>query len=165
MSIPNSFSPMGTLRMMKELPYVQPIMTSATTWSNEPSFGMTVTGEGQVSGNEPWRIFAANGAWWADGWNGQAFLNFTQPLKITRIVLGCDEKLSTRTMYGDFFAEINGQWVKLGSYSYVLTSTAGGEDVIEISSPVYATRYRISLYCESGYGRMTYANLTAMYKQ
>lgn len=42
MSIPVSIDPLGTLGA--ELPYVQPAMTSATTWSNEPSFGVTFSG-------------------------------------------------------------------------------------------------------------------------
>ena len=41
MSIPNPFRPV--CGGANELPYVQPIMTSDTTWSNEPSFGMTLT--------------------------------------------------------------------------------------------------------------------------
>ena len=44
MGIPYRFDPLGTLGAGNELPFVQPVMTSATTWSNEPSFGCAVTG-------------------------------------------------------------------------------------------------------------------------
>ena len=36
MSIPSDFDPLA----WGERRYIQPIMTSLTTWSNEPSFGM-----------------------------------------------------------------------------------------------------------------------------
>ena len=39
-SIPNAFDPMGLHEI--EVPYIQPIMTGYNTWSNQPSFGLTV---------------------------------------------------------------------------------------------------------------------------
>lgn len=52
MSIPVSIDPLGTLGA--ELPYVQPVMTSATTWSNEPSFGVMFSGGEFYALLPPW---------------------------------------------------------------------------------------------------------------
>lgn len=164
MSIPNPFRPVcgGS----KEKPYVQPIMTSATTWSNEPSFGLALQDTNAVAGWESWNAFSGTQkSWYAGNGGGDFTATFEKPLKIERLIVGCTEKLSTRTMSGILSADVNGQWVELGSYSYVLTSTAGAEDVLVVSSPVYATRYRLSLTSSQGYGRMTYIYITGTYKQ
>ena len=46
MSIPNTFDPFGS--QVIEVPFIQPIMTSRTTWSNHPSFGCII--EGNIDG-------------------------------------------------------------------------------------------------------------------
>lgn len=49
MSIPTPFNPLGTSVGANEVPFVQPVMTSATKWSNEPSFGCSVLEDDRTS--------------------------------------------------------------------------------------------------------------------
>lgn len=88
MSIRTSFNPLGTLGG-GELPYVQPIMTSKTTWSNEPSFGWDITGLTVIHGSyAPWNAFDSDQSsiyQWIPAQNGDVdagVIAFEQPITL-----------------------------------------------------------------------------------
>lgn len=89
MSIPTSFNPLA----WDERRYIQPIMTSATKWSNEPSFGMTLSGTSS-NGAVPYLAFDGKGSLGNNrGWGGYGgaspsfyvLMTFEHPLKIVRV--------------------------------------------------------------------------------
>lgn len=101
MSIPTSFDPLA----WGERRYIQPIMTSATTWSNEPSFGMSLTGTGWRSA--PYTAFdGSDGSAWGgycdEGGTGYwSCMTFEYPLKIVGVQFF--NGFNTSPRYYDFY--------------------------------------------------------------
>ena len=106
MSIPSDFDPLA----WGERRYIQPIMTSATKWSNEPSFGMTITGTGRV-GASPYVAFNGKGSLGENyGWGGYSggaakgyycLMTFEHPLKIVGVQFFNGDNTNPR--YYDFY--------------------------------------------------------------
>lgn len=90
MSIPSDFDPLA----WGERRYIQPIMTSNTKWSNEPSFGMSLSGtsthdavlylafdgKGSLGDNRGW------GGYGDLAWPSYyALMTFKHPLKVVGV--------------------------------------------------------------------------------
>lgn len=160
MSIRTSFNPLGTLGA--ELPYVQPVMTSATTWSNEPSFGIAFSGY-ELAPGAPWcamigPVTVGNNQVPEDYtfWRGNPFsgevarmtASFERPLRFDGIAYQVSRYAST------FIVSVYG--VKSDGSEELLHSGANESQAIEyhsISSNTYFVGMIISVLTKSsGYG-------------
>ena len=95
MSIPTSIDPIGTLG--GELPYIQPIMTSDTTWSNmegkgAASFGCSISGYSYVYPR--WNVLTPRNtsrkpdgtySWYSAASKSPIIITFEQPIKLKRV--------------------------------------------------------------------------------
>lgn len=92
MSIPTPFNPLGTLGAGVELPYVQPVMTSETTWSNTTgpgaaSFGCVISGYAYAY--PVWHVLKERGAAFAYVYSASPTIPITilfeRPIRVVRV--------------------------------------------------------------------------------
>lgn len=165
MPIPFKMNPMGTLGVV-ELPYVQPIMTGYNTWSNKPSFGMTIVTNTNSEQNAIWRAwypFSATSTYeWVAGYDtfetygraGYVDWIFAQPLKIDSLQLlgGSNQRATLVVLYnGDTNIELGRVLLPQNGSA---TLYAGQEE----------TRHYKVLLASNGYPGVLKININATYK-
>lgn len=168
MSIPSDFDPLA----WGERRYIQPIMTSATTWSNEPSFGMTVTGTHSAWGY-PWQAFndKYNGIYPDTGWaeyGGSlmyyATMTFKHPLKIVGVQFTNSGNAHPR--YYDFYG-VEDNDTEIHLWHTQRKKDGDYAENMRCENPRYFKRYKfVKSFSEgwSGWGRVFWVKLDAYYR-
>ena len=180
MSIPTPFNPMGTLGA--ELPYVQPIMTSLTDWSNKTgpgaaSFGLSMTSSPSVHrSHDAW--YALNGAssssyengWMmASGKSGNTIITFndSKTVKITRLEFysqndGRGFENYRLTVYS---LGADGDWVQKGQITTNIPfGTSFGFNGFDLDEPVFSNKYKIIVDNASAFSHVMSMKLIGVYK-
>lgn len=145
MSIPNPFRPVcGEGETW--LPYVQPVMTSRNTWSNEPSFGLAWQGvEGYADYND-WKCMADTKWWWANLYTpSTSLLTFDRQLRIASVTFGDPEGANQDGLVRRiaFEANVNGDWVMLGEWVRPNGMPRTESITLELSN-VVASEFRVT---------------------
>lgn len=159
MSIPDDMSFLG---VNPEIPYIQPVMTSPTTWSNQPSFGLTVEGRGRF-GADPWRMFNPQYSG-TQGWSNYGdtpdlitpcVMSFEHPVLIESIMFGNGYNASPR--YYNFYA-VDEQ----GNEELLWHLTCGGygsfTDTVYCASPRFSRKYKFTQTFNKGWGGWAYVD-------
>lgn len=168
MSIPNTFRPVCGARETW-LPYVQPIMTSATTWSNEPSFGLAWQGVWGYAGYGDWKCMSASGQyWWSNGFSPRtALLTFEKPLRIDAVMFSDgDGDANSYARVIAFEAKVEGEWRVLGEWTRPESMPTTKGIRLDLRR-VVAREYRVTNSTktpESGYGVLNELKLEAYYR-
>lgn len=88
MNIPHAFNPLGNMTDAG-MPYIQPYMTGAKTWSNSPSFGCVIEATNAIFGPAYAMFRDENGSgdyYWGSKQNGaENVVTFEKPLKIKSV--------------------------------------------------------------------------------
>ena len=145
MKIPSDCDPLA----WGERRYVQPVMTSATTWSNEPSFGMTLSSTSAIGPpyRAPYSAFDGKGSYGANyGWghygDGEytyhALMEFEHPLKILGVVYGTFNQAYRR--YSDFYG-VEDDGTEVPQF-HVETNYGGFVHNVRCENPRYFKRYK-----------------------
>ena len=165
MNIPSDFDPLA----WGEKRYIQPIMTSATKWSNEPSFGMKVDGTTPLGPvYTPWHAFdASNTSYWGQyaGALLYAVLTFEKPLRIVGLLMRAHrESDTTYNLYGisdDDDPSVDG--TLLGSIDLATDLEALRYECLKTVNNRTYTRYRLE-QVRGVYNRVYDIKLDALYR-
>lgn len=156
---------MGTLD--EWLPYVQPVMTSRNTWSNEPSFGLAWQGVGGYAGYDDWKCMSASGQWW---WSNiytshTSLLTFPKPLRIDAVMfsdVGPNNDGLARNIA--FEAKVDGEWRVLGEWTRPGSMPITKDIRLDLLR-VVASEYRVTnIPAVSVYGVVSNLKLEAYYR-
>lgn len=160
MSIRTSFNPLGTLG--SELPYIQPLMTGPTTWSNTPSFGCTVTTlKGNDNYGKSWEMLG--GGSWGNGGTGEekkARLTFARPLTLESVAFTAS---NTHNLKYEYFRLMDADDQLLAEVRDIV----GQRVKLKPTRPVTLTRFSVAYKSLFGNGIIRYISnmiIKATYK-
>lgn len=174
MSIPTSFNPLGTLG--GELPYVQPIMTSYTNWSNKTgpgaaSFGFSMTeAPNPWAWGFPWHAFSkVDNKFWGVNTRktSNTIITFEdgQRLKLQKLDFGAHIGSGYASYILRVSSSDNGEdWVQKGELRTGTPSEGDYRFSIEINNPTFANKYKLEVIDPQGYSQIADIELIGVYK-